>query len=188
MVEPAKIGPVDRKRSPGASQVAVLLASATAMLEEEFKRSERLDSKSRNLMTIVAAFYAVVQAAVIGLINGLLVAEDYTSSFVVWLAISGGFAGLCVVYALAGSWNAWKLRDEKTIGTATLTQYLDAARDENPLVGVRMVEAYTQVIDSRRTANSDRITAVDNAAERCAVAIGATAVQLVLAFVAVAVQ
>jgi hypothetical protein len=36
-----------------ATQLSVLLSSATSAIDEEFKRSERLDAKSRNQITIV---------------------------------------------------------------------------------------------------------------------------------------
>jgi hypothetical protein len=156
------------------------------MLDEEFKRSERLDAKSRNIITVAAAFFAVVQAAVIGLFNGLLTDGGTNSSFVVWLSISGGLAGLQLVRALHEAYGVWKLRDDAVIETATLRDFLPAARDDNPVVGAKLVKAYADVIDGRRKNNEARATALTAASEQTAVAIGLVAIELVLAFVAVA--
>src|SRR3954453_11973286 len=99
MTEPADLPA--RESDSGASsatQLSILLASVTSMIEEEFKRSERLDAKSRNQVALVGTFFAVVQAGVIGLINGSLGATEKApaSSFIPWLAVAGGIAGIAL--------------------------------------------------------------------------------------------
>jgi hypothetical protein len=173
-----------------ATQLSVLLSSATSAIDEEFKRSERLDAKSRNQITIVASFFAVVQAVVVGLINGSLGGTEHhgASSFVLWLAIFGALASAALVVAAVISYGSWKLRDDPTLETETIREYIDYAREGNPVVGVNLIAAYADIAQGRRANNALRASALDRAAKACGVATLLIAVELVLAFIAVAVQ
>lgn len=179
-----------RKGEGSATQVSVLLSAATSLIDEEFRRSERLDAKSRNLVTIAGSFFAVVQAVVVGLINGSLGATEThdASSFILWLAIAGGFATIATVVALFLSYNAWRLRDDEALAVKTIRDYRDAARDDNPAVGVQLVDVYANIAENRRSVNRKRAGAVDRAAIACGLAMALIGTELVLAFVAVAVQ
>ncbi len=173
-----------------ATQLSVLLSSATAAIDEEFKRSERLDAKSRNQITIVASFFAIVQAVVVGLINGSLGGTEQhgASSFVLWLAIVGALASAALVVAAFVSYNAWKLRNDPTLETETIREYIDYARDGNPVVGVNLVAAYADIAQGRRDNNALRATALERATVACGTATLLIGAELVLAFIAVAVQ
>jgi hypothetical protein len=173
-----------------ATQLSILLSSATSAIDEEFKRSERLDAKARNQITIVASFFAVVQVVVVGLINGSLGGTEHhgASSFVAWLAIVGAFASAALVVAVLVSYSSWKLRDDPTLETETIREYIDYARDGNPVVGVNLVTAYADIAQGRRDNNALRATALDCAARACGVSTLLIAAELVLAFTAVAVQ
>lgn len=178
--------------NPGAAatQLSILLASATSAIDEEFKRSERLDAKSRNQLAITGTLFAVVQAAVIGLLNGLLGGESDTgaSAFVPWLAVTGAAAASATMVAVAVSYRSWKLRDDPTLSIKTIRAYIDAARQGNPAVGVKLVRAYADIAEGRRTNNAERAEALEAAAKACGVALAFITIELVLAFVAVAVQ
>lgn len=178
------------KEDGSATQLTLLLEAATALVDEEFKRSERLDAKSRNLITVTGAFFAVVQAVVVGLINESLSATEThgASSFIVWLSIAGGVATVSLVAALFWSYRAWKLRDDDALQVKTIRDYRDAARDGNPAVGAKLVDAYATIAEKRRKVNEDRAKAVDAASVACGIAMALIGTELVLAFVAVAVQ
>jgi len=177
-------------RGASATQLSILLSAAMAAIDEEFRRSERLDAKSRNQVTITGTFFAVVQAVVIGLLNGVLGgdADNNASSFVPWLALAGGVAAIATLGAVVVSYRSWQLRDDPTLSTKTIKAYVDAAREGNPAVGVKLVNAYADVAEGRRRNNGTRAHALDDAAKACGVALLFIAVELVLAFVAVAVQ
>jgi hypothetical protein len=55
-------------------------------------------------------------------------------------------------------------------------------------VGVKLVSAYADIAEGRRKNNAKRAKALDGAAKACGVALLFIGVELVLAFVAVAVQ
>jgi hypothetical protein len=173
-----------------ATQLSILLASATSAIDEEFRRAERLDAKSRNQTTITGTFFAVVQAVVIGLLNGLLGGDGTrdASAFVPWLAVAGGVAAIATLVAVLVSYDSWKLRDDPTLSVKTIRDYIDAAREGNPAVGVKLVSAYADIAEGRRKNNAKRAKALDGAAKACGVALLFIGVELVLAFVAVAVQ
>lgn len=191
MTETAGIAPkVPDDGGASATQLSILLSSATSAIDEEFKRSERLDGKSRNQITVVAGFFAVVQAVVVGLINGSLGGTERhpASSFVLWLAVSGAVASVAMFVAAFVSYQSWKLRDDPTLETDTIHEYIDYAREGNPVVGVNLVAAYAEIAEGRRKNNEKRANALDCAAKACGVATVFIAVELVLAFIAVAVQ
>jgi hypothetical protein len=167
-----------------------LLSSATAIIDEEFRRSERIDAKSRNQVALAATFFAVVQAGVIGLLNGVLGAGEghKASSFVPWLAAAGGLAGAALVVAVVVSYRSWRLLDDPALGIKTLRDYLQPARDGNPAVGVKLVDAYSTIAEGRRANNKKRTEALELATKACGVALACIAAELILAFTAVGVQ
>jgi hypothetical protein len=173
-----------------ATQLTILLSAATSTIDEEFKRSERLDAKSRNQITVTAAFFAVVQAVVVNLIDGALGPHGShpRSSFVTWLAITGAVAGAALVFAAFVSYHSWKLRDDPALGLGTIRNYLDAARQGNPAVGAKLVEGYATIAEGRRENNERRAIALDRAGWACALTMLFIGIELVLAFVAVAIR
>lgn len=191
MMEPVELPSRDPDgKEQGATQLSILLSSATAMVDEEFKRSERLDAKSRNQITIVGSFFAIVQAVVVGLINGSLGETEAhaRSSFVAWLAVAGGLAGIALVIALFFSYRAWQLRDDDALEPETLTDYLEQARKGNPAVGVKLIGAYAEIAQQRRANNESRAKAMQHAAWACLVALGFVSAELTLAFIAVIIK
>jgi hypothetical protein len=191
MIEPAELPsktPADGSAS--ATQLSILLSSATSAIDEEFKRSERLDAKSRNQIMIVGSFFTVVQAVVVGLFNGSLAGTEHhaASSFIPWLAIAGAAASVTTIVAGVYSYKSWKLLKDPTLSINTILAYIPGARDGNPAVGVKLVEAYAGVAKGRRENNEKRAAALNIAVRACGVALLFISIELVLAFVAAAVQ
>lgn len=191
MSDPTEL-PAGKPEKPDASatQLTILLNAATSAIDEEFKRSERLDAKSRNQLTVTAGFFAVVQAVTVGLVNGTLGATTThkASSFVVCLAITGAVAAVALVVAVVVSYQSWKLRDDPTLSIKTIREYIDAARRGNPAVGAKLVSAYADIADGRRKNNATRADALDCAAKACGATIAFIGVELILGFVAVAIR
>lgn len=171
-----------------ATQLSILLSAATAAVDEEFRRSERLDAKSRNQVTVAGTWFAVAQAVVVGLVNGDLGSSgtQSASAFVPWLAATGGIAALLTAIATLVSYRAWRLRDDPALGINTIREYIDFARAGNAAVGVKLVSAYADVASGRRANNAKRASAVDHAAAACGLAMLAVSAELLLAFIAVA--
>lgn len=191
MTEPAPLSsPAPGDKGGSATQLSILLSSVTAIIEEEFRRSERIDAKSRNQVALAGTFFAVVQAGVIGLLNGVLRATDHhtASSFVPWLAGTGILAAIGLVAAVVVSYRAWRLLDDIALAPKTITNYLEAARAGNPAVGVKLVDAYAKIAEDRRANNQKRTDALEQATKATAFAFACVSIEIVLAFTAVAVQ
>jgi len=191
MDEPAPLmSPAPGDGGASATQLSILLSSATAIIDEEFRRSERIDAKSRNQVALTATFFAVVQAGVIGLFNGVLGPSEHhkASSFVPWLAAAGGLAGAALVLAVVVSYRAWRLLDDPALKIKTIRDYLGPARDGNPAVGAKLVDAYAKIAEGRRANNRTRTDALERATQACGIAVVCIAIELILAFVAVGVQ
>jgi hypothetical protein len=191
MKEPADL-PAKEPENGGSSatQLSILLSAATAIIDEEFKRSERLDSKSRNQITLAGSFFAVVQAVVVGLINGSLGATEETpaSSFVPWLGVAAVIAGIALLIAVRFSYRAWRLQDDDALSPNTIDAYRESARQGNPAVGVKLIGAYTKIARSRRANNKVRAESLESAAIACGFVMALIGAELILSFVAVAVR
>lgn len=191
MDEPVSLGSSSPQENGGsATQLSILLTSATSLIDEEFRRSERIDAKARNQIALVATFFAVVQAGVISLMNGVLgpSAGHAASSFVPWLAGLGGMAGIALVAAALISNRVWRLLDDPALGVKTIREYLAPAREGNPAVGAKLINAYAKIADGRRHNNQLRTNALEAATKTCGVAFLFIGLELTLAFVAVCVR
>lgn len=196
MDEPAALNSPESDGGASATQLSILLSSATALIDEEFRRSERLDSKSRNQIALVGTFFAVVQAGVFSLFNGALGAKEAVggkgghtaSGFVPFLAGTGIAAGVVLAVAVGISYRAWRLLDDKALGVGTIRTYLDAARAGNPAVGVKLVSAYADIAEDRRNNNKQRAKSLECATKACGTASAVVAAELILALVAIAVK
>jgi hypothetical protein len=179
-----------KEDASAATQLTLLLNAATSIVEEEFKRSERLDAKSRNMLTVTGTFFAVVQAVVAALINETLgtTATEPASPWIPWLMGMAGLAIVGLLIAVTWSYEAWRLRDEEALQVKTVRAYRDAAHAGNPAVGVKLVDAYSDIAEDRRKVNAERADVVDKAAIACGSAMLLIGTELVLTFFAVAVH
>ena len=194
MTEPSELPnrPVHGEEAArSATQLTILLQAAMATVDEEFKRSERLDTKSRNQMTLTATMFGVAQAIAVGLVNGVLASENAKAEYLVaFVAGAAIIALVCLAWALWRSYRSWDLQMEKALGIETFDEqmYLGAAKAGNPNVGVNLVTAYAQIARVRRENSTARAKAVNRAMIACGVTLGWVSVELALAFAAVIAQ
>lgn len=188
MSPPPELQPRGIGTTGTATQLSILLDAARGLIDEEFKRSERLEGKSRNQIGITGTLFAIVQAIVVGLLNGVLAGDETheASAFVPWLGLTGGAAMIAMLIAVLVSYRSWRLRDDPALGTKTITDYIEAARQDNPAVGVKLIGAYATIVEGRRANNAQRARALDRAAMACGGTVLLVATELVLAFLAVA--
>lgn len=191
MNQPKNIQQVPSDEPAGtATQLGLLLDATKQAIDEEFKRTERLEQKARNQATFTATLYAGVQALVIGLFNGLLSDGDQTSAFVPYMAILGAIATVIAVAAFAASYRAWKLHTEALIGVSVITSpaYVEAAVGGNPRVGVNLVDHYKTIALERRAVNEARVRSLSVARVVCFTTTLFLAAEIILAFIAVAIR
>ena len=179
----------DDDAARSATQLTILLQAATATVDEEFRRSERLEAKSRNQITLAATMFGVTQVIAVGLVNGVLAADNTKASFLVAVVAGAGILALgCLAWALLRSYRSWNLHNEKALGIETFEMFLGPAQTGNPNVGARLVSAYAKIAQVRRENNKARADAVSAAARACGVTLSCVALELVVAFAAVIAQ
>jgi hypothetical protein len=173
-----------------ASQLSLLLDAARGAVDEEFKRTERIEAKARNQTTFTATLFAGAQVLVVGLINGVLTDGGNISGFIPWLAAVGGIATLVAMAAFAASYRVWSLREESTVALSDMSgsDYIGAAIVGNPRVGINLVLHYSEIASDRQTVNDDRVRRLTFATTTCFLSNAVVAAEIALAFVAVAVR
>lgn len=165
-------------------QLGLLLDVARSLVDEEFRRSERLDTKSRNQFTAVGGLFAVVMAVTAGVLNALLSQKSVEA----WVyPVLGGCAlasTLALALALVWSAESWRLRKSDALDPGTIEEYVSFAERGNVAVTKQLIKAYAQILRDRRSQNSERAKDVKLATVACVVAGLASLLQLAAVFVA----
>jgi hypothetical protein len=171
------------------NQLGLLLDSAREMVDEEFRRAERLEGKSRNQFTAVGGLFAVVMATTAGVLNLLPLNNQKVQGWV-YPTVGGcaAFATLAMGIALALSLRAWKTSESDALDAQTIRDYVPYAERGNVAVAKRLIEAYAAILDDRRAQNKTRVGDLKCATKASVVAAIAVLVQLVAVFAAIIVK
>lgn len=190
MLTPERKPPSDaHELHPGSAeevseQLGMLLETARSMADEEFRRSERLDTKSRNQFTATGALFAVVMATTAGVLNALIDADKVDR----WVyPLLGGCALATIValgLALAWSLETWRLRVTDTLDPDTIETYIPYAERANRAVAINLIQAYAHILRERQAQNKDRAHVLKRATVACGLAAVTSLVQLGAVFVA----
>lgn len=167
-----------------SEQLGMLLETARSMADEEFRRSERLDAKSRNQFTAIGALFAVIMATTAGVLNALIDTDKVDH----WVyPLLGGCALATTValgLALAWSLETWRLRVTDTLDPDTIETYIPYAERGNRAVAINLIRAYAHILRERQAQNKDRADVLKRATVACGLAGVASLVQLGAVFVA----
>jgi len=165
-------------------QLGLLLETARSLVDEEFRRSERLETKSRSLFTSTGALFAVVMATTAGVLNALIDAQQVDG----WVyPVLGGFALISIVALIvAFAWvlEMWRLRESHALKADTIEQYISYAERGNIGVAKNLIKAYAKALGDRRLQNEAVAEDLINATRACAIAALASLLQLGAVFVA----
>ena len=138
--------------APGGAGGADLVQAITvlrARVDEEFRISERLESKARQAFALTAGFFAVVQTIALG---GLAQDMVHTAERV-WLlaaALCAGVALLVVAHRLV---NGAELLEEADVKPDAVVEWCNKATDPE-YVSVRLVAELARMAN-RRTENNE---------------------------------
>lgn len=174
--------------SPGSPdegrQLGVLLDTARTLIDEEFRRSERLDSKSRNQFTAVGGLFALVMATTAGVLNALLDQDTVADWVYPTLGSCALVSIVALLIALIGSLGAWRLRESDALDADTIEEYIPYAEDGNLAVAKNLVQAQAQILRNRRAQNADRAKGLEHATWACLISAVASLAQLAAVFAA----
>ncbi len=173
-------------RSPGAEQAGdgggsandleQAIAVLRARMDEEFRISERLDSKQRQAFALASVFFAVVQTVAFG---SFAQGNLHTAQ----RAIIGGLAvvaGLVLVVVMHRLNDAEELRPEDDLRPEAVVNWCNEA-DSPGYVATRLVGELSDV--ARRRANSNKVRAgnYDSVANAARWSLIVTGVELLVA-------
>lgn len=139
--------------APGAktADLEQAIAVLRARVDEEFRISERLDSKGRQAFALAAGFFAVVQTVAFGSFaaDGVHTAERV---FVGVLAVIAGLAVFATANRLA---NGEDLHEEDDLRPSAVVKWCNDANADD-YVAVRIVSRLATVADNRTLNNKIR--------------------------------
>jgi hypothetical protein len=181
----SRISAVPATTSAGSTETAHGVADIERTIEvlrdridEEFRISERLDSKARQLFALAAGFFAAVQAVAFGAFgNGGLTKADRLILLVFTLA--AGTVLLLVGHRLA---NAEEPLKECDIRPDELVEWLESGDSEEQVL-LRQVGALAEVAKSRAANNARRKDRYDELQPIARWSLIASSVELLAAIV-----
>jgi len=166
-------------------QLGLLLESVRGMADEEFQRSERFDTKSRNQLTAAGSLFTVAMAATAGVLNALLPRGDTVQGWVYPSLVATALVSIVSLgVAVWWTWKVWYLYKQDALDPKTIEQYVPHAEGGNAQVARKLIEAHATILRDRRTNNGKRATALKSGSWWCLIGAVAGLVQLAVVFVA----
>lgn len=147
-------GPGGRNRpakptGAGRADLDQAIAVLRARVEEEFRISERLDSKSRQTFAVAAGFFVVAQTVAFSAFG------DVSGSESILIAVFAILAGLAVLVTGHHLATGEDLMDESDIEPDAIVKWCNDATDSE-YVSVRVVSNLRDVANDRHTNNEIR--------------------------------
>ena len=124
-----------------------------ARIDEEFRISERLDSKARQAFALATGFFAVVQT----LAFGGFAQTTVTPTERVFLLVAAVIAGGCVVVVAHRLANGEELLEEADVKPEAIVEWCDEAGNDAEFVSTRLVSELAHM--ARRRADNNAIRA-----------------------------
>jgi hypothetical protein len=172
-------GPAAEQAGEGGGSADDLEQAITvlrARMDEEFRISERLDSKQRQAFALASVFFAVVQTVAFG---SFAQSNLHTTQ----RAIIGGLAvlaGLVLIVVMHRLNNAEELHAEDDIRPEAVVDWCNEA-DSSGYVAARLVGELSDVARRRSNSNKVRARNYDNVANAARWSLIATGVELLIA-------
>jgi hypothetical protein len=173
-------------RSPGTADPSPFLEALSTAAEHEFAVSERLDTKTRQVIAVAGAFFTIVQTVAFG----SFAASEITKGEQTWmlsLAVAAIVALAAAVIASARQQQPLKVGElpYKKVGDDLVALLGKSADSEDERAAIkRLAEHYAGMIKSRRTKNKKRLSRYGVAAWLSAVAVLITTAELLVALTA----
>jgi hypothetical protein len=147
-----------------------------ARMDEEFRISERLDSKQRQAFALAAAFFAVAQTVAFG----SFAQGNLHSSARALIGILAVAAALVLVMVMHRLRDGEELRTEDDVRPDAIVKWCNEA-DDPGYVSARLVGELSEVAKRRSDSNKLRATNYDRVADVARWSLIATAVELLVA-------
>lgn len=145
-------------------------------MDEEFRISERVDSKQRQAFALASVFFAVVQTVAFGSF-----AQDQLHTVERGIiGVLAAVASITLIVVMHRLNNAEELRDEDDINPKTIVAWCNAA-DTPGYVAARLVGELSEVAQARTDSNRSRALNYDKVSVAARWSLIATGVELLTA-------
>jgi hypothetical protein len=171
-------GALFKASAPPPPEVETLLEAAKFHVEFQIKVAERLDSKVRGLVGMTAAFVVGVQAFSLrsDVLNALN--SPYSAGA---LIVSAALSAALVFFALYWSAKSVTLQETKEIEPELMMDLTIPAFEGDRVVDADLIQWHLELAQERKDANDERIGRIGLAQRLCLVALGAAAVEFIVA-------
>jgi hypothetical protein len=185
---PSHIQPVPKPGDPGGEippslDPAPFLSALREAAEHESHKEDLVGGKTRGIVTVAGAYFAVVQTAAFSASGTLGKLEDWGRSWTIWLAV-GAIAclAIAIAFAVAQQWpKKHKALSSKKIGQ-DLTDLLNGKKSQRDAV-YQLAQRYAEVTKSRVKANNQRLGLYYAAAVFSVLAVVVTTAELAVSLV-----
>jgi hypothetical protein len=155
-----------------------VLDSIRADVDEQFRISERIDTKARNLIAVAGAFFTVVQA----LAKDAIVSSSTSADERIVIAALGVVAALMLVAAIVATAGAWRLLNEGLMPEEHFERLVDEVNDGSDRGPRDLSKLYLLVLGVRRENNVRRARRLSAATGLCMAAVLAALAELIVTF------
>jgi hypothetical protein len=169
---------------PG-KQLELLVGLAQNMVDEEYRRTERLENRGRQTFAATGVLFAVVMATTAGILNALTKDSHVHHWVYILLGVTAAWSTLALCVALYATLEVDRTRKQDALDPKTIEQYIGPAQKGNPAVGATVANIYARQLRLRRDSNNARAADLKCARWWCGFAALATLCQLGAIFAAV---
>ena len=175
--------PGDGDAAPPLPDPAPFLSALREAAEHESHKEDLVGGKTRGIVTVAGAYFAVVQTAAFSASGTLGKLEDWGRAWTIWLAIGAiVFLALAIGFAVAQQWpRKHKALSSKKIGQ-DLTDLLNGKKSQRDAI-YQLAQRYAEVTKSRAKANSQRLGLYYAAAVFSILAVMVTTAELAVSLV-----
>jgi hypothetical protein len=131
-----------------------VLDAATAAIDAEFRRGERLEEKARGQATLAGSWFAVTQV-----VTATVVAPHAPKGWIVAWVILLLIQAVELCLLLRASARVWRLRGHQDIGPTSLAAMMRSVTDSQTDFAAHAIDFYGRVLVSAKAANQTRVDA-----------------------------
>lgn len=176
---PGRPGDQPQNGGGGGADLDQAITVLRARIDEEFRVTERLDSKARQAFALAAGFFAVVQTVAFGGFAERTVNGDEK----VALLLAAVVAGVLLVRVALRLANSEELLEEADVKPQAIVKWCNEAGNDREYVPVRLVTELARMADTRAKNNATRSGRYDQAAAATRLALIFAGMELLTAIV-----
>ena len=154
-------------------------------LDEEYRRTERMENRARQTFAAAGALFTVVMATTAAVLTALTTTSQLHHWVYIVIGVPAAVSVLVLYIALMATAEVDRTRPQEVLDPKTIEQYIGPAQKGNPNVGATLTNILAQQLRARRDNNNKRAADLKSVRWWCGFAVLASACQLAAVFAAV---